>query len=484
MRIGFQPTRLRLLPVAALVIATSFMGGLFASTPAHAEAKRATQQRAALTQLQDAFTSIVDQVSPSVVSISSKQKPAAVNEDDGIPDIFKGFPFGLQPSPQQQVPSTSYGTGIIIRSDGYVLTNDHVVGNAEKVKVTLKDGREFDGTVLKDPSSDLDLIKLNAKDLPAASLGDSSKVKVGAWAIAIGNPFRLNQTVTLGVISATGRQEAMEDKFYPNLIQTDASINPGNSGGPLVNIDGEVIGINTLIRSGSGGNIGIGFAIPINTAKFVISSLMKSGKVVRGFLGITPTDLTPKQALHYGVKKGAFVQSVSQGSPADKAGIRVEDVITKFGDKEIENELDLRDAISQTTPGVETPIIGVRGGKTMTFKVKIAEKDKMEAAASPAPKENFNKKLGFAVADCDPQIAKDNNLDPQTKGVVVTKIAQPGPALEAGLRPGVIIMQANDKPVDTVAEFTAVVNALKPGDTLSIIARGPHTTYLVEIPID
>jgi serine protease Do len=479
---------MRLIPITALslAIAASLIGGLFTATPANADSKKATQQRAALMLLQDAFTSIVDEVSPSVVSISSKQKVVQESDDDnGLPDIFRSFPFGPQVAPQQQqVPATSYGTGIIIRSDGYVLTNDHVVGDADSVKVTLKDGREFDGTVLKDPSSDLDLIKINAKDLPAAKLGDSSKVKVGSWAIAIGNPFRLNQTVTLGVISAIGRQEAVENKFYPNLIQTDASINPGNSGGPLVNIEGEVIGINTLIRSESGGNIGIGFAIPVNTAKFVINSLIKSGKVVRGFLGINPTDLTPKQYDRYGVKKGAFVQSVSEGTPAQKAGIQVEDIIIKFGDREINNELDLRDAISQASPGTDIPIVVIRQGKTITFHVQIAERDKQEASAAPSIKETINKKLGFAVADLDPQIAKENNIDPDTKGVVVTKVAQPGVAMEAGLRPGAIILRANGKSVATVDDLVDVVKTLQSGDSLVLVVKAARSTYIIELPIE
>lgn len=477
-------TKNRLLPITAIsfVLTSSLIGGLTA-LPTHAQAAK-TPQRAALLQLQDAFTSIVDEVSPSVVSISSKPRVQPASDDDGIPDIFKGFPFGPQASPQPQVQPTSYGTGIIIRSDGYILTNDHVVGDADKVKVTLKDGREFEGTVLKDPSSDLDVIKVNAKGLPAAKLGDSSGVKVGAWALAIGNPFRLNQTVTLGVISAVGRQEAIENKFYPNLIQTDASINPGNSGGPLVNIDGEVIGVNTLIRSESGGNIGIGFAIPINTAKFVISGLMKSGKVVRGFLGITPADLTPKQSDHYGIKKGALVQSVSEGSPAQKAGIQVEDVVVKFGDRQIADEIDLRDAISQTVPGNEIPITVIREGKTVTVRVKVEEKGKQQASSPQDQKEIVNKKLGFAVANLDPEIAKQANLDPSTKGVVVTKIAQPGIAAEAGLRPGVIILKANDKDIATVGDLLEVVNALQHGDTLIMRVKAQHSTDIVEIPID
>ena len=326
------------------------------------------EQRAGLYDLQNAFTSLVDEVLPSVVSIESKHAGDTKQTMQGFEDFFKDFPFPFAfprpetPDTPRQMPDRMvHGSGVIVRSDGYILTNDHVVGGAEKVTVQLKDGREFQGTVTRDLRSDLAVVKIDARNLPAANLGDSSKIKVGSWAIAIGSPFELDQTVTVGVVSAIGRQGTASDetktRFYPNLIQTDASINPGNSGGPLVNIDGEVIGVNTLIRSTFGGNVGIGFAIPINTAKFVLDQLITQGKVTRGYLGFVPVDLTPRDKERYGVKEGALVKSVRATTPADKAGLQVEDVIVKFDGKSVSNEIQLRDLIAATPPGKKITVV-------------------------------------------------------------------------------------------------------------------------------
>ena len=338
-----------LLIVLAVALGASLATNLSGRDAAYATDQKTVtqQQRAALYELQNAFTSLVDEVLPSVVSIESKWTNGSRAVPREFEDFFKEFPFPFpfpqpkQPdTPDQQPSLTSYGSGVIVRSDGYILTNDHVVGGADKVTVKLKDGREFQGIVSRDPRSDLALVKIDARNLPAAKLGDSSKVKAGSWAIAVGSPFELDQTVTVGVVSAIGRQGVASDgdetRFYPNLIQTDASINPGNSGGPLINIDGEVIGINTLIRASfDRGNIGIGFAIPVNTAKFVLDQLIEHGKVTRGYLGIKPTDVTPKGAERYGTKEGSLVQSVEVSSPADKAGVQVEDVIVEFDGKKM-----------------------------------------------------------------------------------------------------------------------------------------------------
>jgi len=352
--------------------------------------------------------------------------------------------------------------------------------------VKLKDGRELQGIVSRDPRSDLALVKIDARNLPAAKLGDSSKVKAGSWAIAIGSPFELDQTVTVGVVSAIGRQGVASDgdetRFYPNLIQTDASINPGNSGGPLINIDGEVIGINTLIRASfDRGNIGIGFAIPVNTAKFVLDQLIEHGKVTRGYLGIKPTDVTPKSAERYGTKEGSLVQSVEVGSPADKAGVQVEDVIVEFDGKKIANEIELRDAIAATPPAKKVSMVVVRDRVRKTLEVTLTEAPALQAAESP---KESSTKLGFSVANITPQMAEKYKLEEGTEGVVVTKAAPGSTATRAGIQVGQVIFHVNGKPVQTVEEFDAGTKDLKSGDTLSLRARTKERTMLIEFTID
>jgi len=453
----------------------------------------ANQQKAILNEMQQGFISIVDEVLPSVVSITSIK---VVSVRDIVPwfdeEFFQDFPWPFSfPKPDQRsIPERkqrqeSYGSGVIVRSDGYILTNDHVVGEADIVKVTLKDGRQFEGKVTRDPGSDLAIVKIDARNLPAAKLGDSNKVKPGSWAIAIGSPFGLNNTVTVGVISATGRSEVASDgsqaRFYPNLIQTDASINPGNSGGPLVNLDGEVIGINTLIRTSMGvGNIGIGFAIPSNTAKFVMDRLIKHGKVVRGFLGVVPEDLTPEDKERYGVQEGAEVTSVEAGSPADKAGIQVEDVIVEIDGKKVSGELDLRQIVEAIPPGKRVKAVIVRDKKRLTLDVTIGEREQTVALAPGEAKPG----LGFNVVDLTPTLAEKYNLSAKLKGVVVTEVDPGSGAERAGLQPGDLITKANGKPVASLSDFKAAVKGIKSGDTLRLIVVSEKRTRIVEVPID
>lgn len=446
--------------------------------------------RSALRGLQDAFTSIADEVLPSVVSITSKR--TVEQAQGGQNDFFS--PFGM---PRNGAPQThqevGYGSGVIVRSNGYILTNDHVVGGADKVTVKLKDGREFEGTVSSDPKSDLAVVKINATNLPAAKLGASGSVKVGMWAIAMGSPFELDQTLTVGVISATRRQEVASDgeeaRFYPNLLQTDASINPGNSGGPLVNIDGEIIGINALIRSGgnpmtgSGGNIGIGFAIPIDTAKFVLEQLITHGKVTRGYLGLAPADLTPKTADRYGVKEGALVNTVEVGTPADKAGFQVEDVIIGFDGKKIRNELDLRDAIAASAPGKKVDVVIVRDKKQQTIRVTIETAPDAITSNRESPKSS-TENLGFSVTNITPELADKYKLGKDTKGVVVTNVSGDNPAAQEGIAPGLVITGVNGTPIKNVADFNAATKSLKAGDTVRLIIQTSQRRGLLEFTLE
>ena len=453
-----------------------------------------TSGRAALRDLQDAFTSIADEVLPSVVSITSKRVIQTQGRGAPQDDPFQFFPFEMpRPNAPQKRQELSYGSGVIIRANGYILTNDHVVGGADKVTVKLKDGREFEGKVFRDQRSDLAIVKIDAAGLPAAKLGDSSKVKPGMWAIAMGSPFELEQTVTVGFISATGREEVASDgseaRFYPNLLQTDASINPGNSGGPLVNADGEVIGINALIRSGGspmlggGGNIGIGFAIPINTAKFVLDQLITHGKVTRGYLGLTPEDVTPQMADRYGVKEGAFVRTVEVGSPADKASIQVEDVITEFDGKKVANEIQRRDIIAATAPGKQVSVALVRNKVQKTVTVTVGESPSLEASSGEV-ENNAADKLGFTVASITPELADKYKLDAGMKGVVVTGVTSGSPADMEGVEAGLVIASVNGTPVNSVSEFNAATKDVKSGDTVRLSAQTSKTRALIEFTLD
>ena len=454
------------------------------TTPAPSTAKHS-----ALYELQDAFTSLVNQVVPSVVSITSK-RTVDVGQAMPSPDdpFFRQFPFQMPvPETPQKQQMESYGSGVIVKSDGYILTNDHVVGGADKVTVTLKDGREFEGTVSRDPRGDLALVKIDAKGLPVVKLGDSTKVKPGQWAIAIGSPFGLDQSVTVGVISAIGRHQRIAEegieRNYSNLIQTDASINPGNSGGPLINIDGELIGVNTLIRSSypTGGNIGIGFAIPVNAAKFALDQLISSGKVTRGQLGVGIDDLNPTEADRYGADKGALVKSVEVGKAADKAGVQVEDVIVEFDGKPIASSEQLVEAVTATTPGKQATLIVMRDKARKTLNVTVGEAPGLAEAENA---KQSGSKLGFTVANITPALIDKYKLGDNAAGVVVTKVNGGSSAAQVGIEEGQVITRANNVPVKSVADFEKTTKDLKSGDAIRLVVQTEERRMLIEFELD
>ena len=436
-----------------------------------------------LRELENAFTSLAEKAEPSVVSITAEKK---VTEDAGdAQDFFFGFPFGNTRPRTRQTPQRVGGSGFIVRSDGYILTNDHVVGGADNVTVKLKDGTEYKGTVLRDQKTDLALVKVNAKDLPAVKLGDSSKLKPGAWAVAIGSPFGLDNTLTVGVISALEREAAIPDgagsaRYYASLIQTDASINPGNSGGPLLDVDGEVIGVNVAIESPTGANAGIGYAIPVNTAKFVMEQLIAKGKVVRGFLGLVPQNVTPYQAKQYGVAKGAFVQAVSDGTPAAKAGIQVEDVIVEIDGKPIASALDLRDTMARLAPGTKASIVVVRAKQRKTIAVTVGEDTTQTAQADGnAPQTD----IGVTVQNLTPQMRSQLKMDQAVKGVAVTGVEAGGPASQAGVREGDVIQKVNGTPTPDTATFKKATASLKSGDVATVVIRRSDASSVLDIRI-
>ena len=412
--------------------------------------------------LGQAFVEVAKKVQPAVVNVTTEKtitmKPWERFGDDffkGSPfeDFFRGFGSPRERGKEYRQKQRSGGSGVIVDKEGYILTNNHVVEGADKVKVRLNDGREFTATMKgQDPRTDLAVLHIKAKDLPAAILGDSDKLEVGEWAIAIGSPFGLEHTVTVGVISAKGRS-GLGTGTYEDFIQTDASINPGNSGGPLINIDGEVIGINAMIiQPGTG----IGFAIPINMAKQILNDLIKQGKVVRPWLGISVQDLTPEMMEYFKVKEkeGVLVGQVYPGTGAEKAGLASGDIIKSVDDKVIKNVNELVKEIQKKKVGQKVKLNIIRDGKAMTIEVTTASMpDKPELAKEKEVEE----KLGARVQELTPQLALRYRISVIKRGVVVTGVEEGSLADEIGLEEGDVILEINRKKIETIKDFEKAV---------------------------
>lgn len=435
-----------------------------------------------LEALQQGFISLAERAKPAVVNISTEQKVSeGSSEQPEMDELFKYFrrrfgdelPFQFpNPRPPQAGPRRSMGSGVIIDPTGFILTASHVVRDADRVTVTLADNTELAAKVVaSDPQTDLAVIKVETKTpLAAAPLGDSDKERVGSWVMAIGSPLGLEQTVTVGVVSAKGRtfpNPNMPGRPFREMIQTDAVINPGNSGGPLLNIRGEVIGINTLIVSTTGLSIGLGFAIPMNRGTERIIETLRSGAApTRGQLGVYVRSLDAAMAKVYGVAKGAYVNQVMVGSPAEKAGVKAEDVIVQYGDKKIDNEEELVEAVEQTKPGSEVPVTVVRNGERKTLTVKVGQVPTQKEVAATAAETG---KLGLTVTDITPQLKERYSIE-QTQGVVVTKVDPNGDGARAGLRQGDVMVKINRTEVSSVADYQAAVEKLKSGDAVVIRA--------------
>ena len=442
------------------------------------------------------FAPVVKKVAPGVVKVftTTKMHNTAFNgAPGGMDDLMRRF-FGDQfqgqgqghgshrefGAPRQQ----GIGSGVITTKDGYILTNNHVVDGADEVKVALQDGREFTAKVVgRDPKTDVAVIKIDGKDLPVVTMADSDKVEVGDVVLAVGNPFGIGQTVTTGIVSATGRANAI-GLDYEDFIQTDAAINPGNSGGALVDAEGRLIGINTAILSRSGGNQGIGFAIPVNIARDVMDSLVKDGRVTRGYLGVMIQDVTPGLEKEFKLKDnhGALVSDVTPKSPAEKAGFESGDLILEFNGKKVTDSRHLKLEVARTQPGETVPVKVLRDGDTKTLDVTVKELPGTDRLAKndKGHEDDDNGTLnGVAVGDLDSNARQQFELPGNIKGAVVTDVDPNSASAEAGLKAGDVIQEINRKPVKNAEEAVKLTEKGADKTTLLKIWRDGGSRFLV-----
>ncbi|MBN2211699.1 MAG: DegQ family serine endoprotease [Sedimentisphaerales bacterium] len=490
-----------------------FLAGLM--LPAYSGAA-AEDPLATLELMSRGFNQVADQAIPAVVFVQVAEKikvrqPTWQTDPFGPfgDDFFERF-FG-QPryrdrdedrqSPRQQPREQEFkqrgqGSGFIIASDGLILTNHHVVGKADEIEVKLKDGRTFDAELIgSDEKTDVAVIRIKDSDfnpdkenLPTLPLGDSDDLRVGEWVLAIGSPFGLTSTVTAGVVSAKGRNVGVLNlqDAYENFIQTDAAINPGNSGGPLLNLKGEVVGLNTAIFSRSGGYMGIGFAIPINMAKFVKDQLLEHGEVKRGQLGIMiqQVDDDMAKALDIEAFQGILVQDVLDDSPAEKAGLKQGDVIIKLNGRNVEGVPGFRSKISMMPPGEKVELTIMRDGKEKEIDVTIGEMDEKQAARLRAGESGGTEKLGLEVEDLSPEAAETYGFDNDEKGVIITHVAADSVAAEKGLRPGQLITSVNRREISNVEEFLNAVEEGTRNNTVLLVVKDRRGSRLVALPLE
>jgi len=440
--------------------------------------------------LSKAFEAAAAKISPSVVPIFAEQIVQVQSPFGGPEDPFKDFFgedffkqfFGEGGKPEKQI-QHSLGSGVIVSKDGYILTNNHVVAGAEKLTVALSDKKTYQAKVIgTDPQTDVAVIKISAGNLLAANLGDSDKVKVGEWVIAVGNPFQLMHTVTAGIISAKGRSMVGLADFE-DFVQTDASINPGNSGGALADLEGNVIGINTAITSPSGGNIGIGFAIPINMARQVMDQLIAKGKVIRGYLGVTLQNIDDNlaKALKLKSTEGAIVAEVAANGPAAKAGIQQGDIIIEFNGQKISDNTQIRNLVAQSKPQTQAKVGLLRKGTKMEVTVELGELQKERTGKhqeKEKPEEQPTNKLGLSAQTLTPNIAQQLGYD-KDHGVVVTDVVAGSPADDAGLQKADLIKEVNRIEIRTVQDFNREITKVKKGSTVALLVRrGPNQSYV------
>jgi len=443
--------------------------------------------------LSTAFKTISRKVAPSVVHVTSIDRIEPTASQGDAEDLFRQFffrhgfpdpggsPFELNPPDTGRQPERrGEGSGVIVSEDGYIITNNHVVAGADELLVRLDDGRELKAEVVgTDPESDVAVLKVDAHHLVPARLGDSAAIEVGDWVVAVGDPFGLDHTVTAGIISAKGRGN-MGLATFENFIQTDAAINPGNSGGPLVNMDGQVVGINTAITTRTGGSMGIGFAIPSNMVQTVLDGILKHGKVERGWLGIVIQPLTPDLAGSFGYdgQNGALIGEVVAEGPAAEAGLEAGDIIVEFDGKSVESSRDLLLAVAADPPNKKISLEAFRNGKTRRFDVQLGQRPSADQMRLGPYQPEPSPSLGMIVEELTPELAARLNLEGQD-GVVVAQVRPGSPAAEAGLQPGDLIEAVGETSVSSVQEFNKAMSDLPKSDSIRLRVRTNNASRFV-----
>ena len=464
----------------------------------HAVSEPAKEKLPAILPSDQVFVKISKAVTPAVVNISTTRIIRNnAGGQGGFPfndPFFRRFfgevePPGHRRSAPQQRKEQSLGSGVIVSSDGLIITNNHVIEEADEIKVLMEDKREFKGTVVgKDKKSDIAVLRIEADNLPTVPWSNSDNLQVGEYVVAVGNPFGLNQTVTMGIVSAIGRANVgIAD--YEDFIQTDAAINPGNSGGALVNIRGELVGVNTAIFTRSGGYMGVGFAVPSNMVRSVMDSLVKTGKVTRGWLGVSIQDITPALAKEFGLKdaKGSLVTDVMPDSPAAKAALKRGDVIFSFTGQDIENSSHLRNRVARTAVGTKASVKIIRDKKEKEIFVTLSEQPKEVAQKGEQNGEEDEKEsessYGISVSEVTPEIAEQFDLDPREKGVLIVQVAGGSIADEAGFREGDLIIEINRKTVSDLKSYERLFAKIKKGESvLFLINRQGSRFFLTLTP--
>jgi len=478
------------MPATHYLVILTLLALLFSGVGSPAAAQDSNSINA-LRQMGKAFAEIAEKTSSAVVGLESEKtvtsghqrdRPFSNPFEDDFFDHFFRRNFPRRQSPQPRTRQMAQGSGFIISSDGYILTNNHLVEQAEKVTIKLSDGREFkDAEIIgTDPESDVAVVKIDADNLPFLELADSDTLEVGEWVLAIGNPFGLSHTVTAGIVSAIGRKLGLNE--YEDFIQTDAAINPGNSGGPLVNLDGKAVGISTAIISHSGGNLGIGMAIPINMAKSAYEQLVEGGTVVRGALGVYIMELTAELAESLGLEdvKGVVISDVIKDSAAEKAGMKRYDVVIEFDGEKVKKVNELRNRIAMLRPGTKVKLAVMRDGNRKTLTAKLGERETEGLTA--AGRSEVLEKLGFAVENLTYDLSRRFGYE-GLAGVVVTEVEPGSPAAQAGIKSGVLIQEVNRKQVLNIKEFNEAIEAAGQQESLLLLVSNGRYSQLILLPL-
>ncbi len=462
-------TMKKLIPLALLITC------LFATQPTLAEVQPASMRYAE--ELSTTFEQVAETITPSVVHIQASSPPKVaqgIPRQQLPPGPFQDFFRQFQLPNMQQAPKQALGSGVIVDTKGHILTNNHVVEGFDEFRVHLTDKRTFDAKIVgTDPSTDLAVIKIEASNLIPAALGNSDSLRIGEWVVAAGSPFGLENTITTGIVSAKGRSFG-RSTMYQDYIQTDAAINPGNSGGPLVNLKGEVIGINNAIYTRSGGYMGIGFAIPINMAKQIMESILTIGHVRRGWLGVAIQDLNENLAKSFGHSgtKGALVGDVMNDSPADTAGLQAGDIVIRLNGQEVEDTNELRNSIAATAPDTQVVLDVVRKGRELALKVKLGELPSkyQPAGDTPSNQPSATQSLGIELEELTPQLAQRLQLE-STSGVVVVNVTPGSAAALAGIRPGDIVRKVGDTSIESLKDFHSTLKKSEVSEGIRLVVE-------------